>query len=356
LADTIRPEEPNPDLRQALEQSALPVALLDLTTMRIIDANAAACEITGRSYPIEPLALGEILSPDDAEHARHALQLVADATIHGYEARRKIKRADGVVIESHVWVRRIERAQRSEAFIVFVPEGSGNLASDDYSNLPSMRLALGRPVAVGSMELDTRIIRMSNEIEKLLGQPPSSVRGTLMVDRVHPEDVATFLMALASALDHHEGMAMHIRVCGAPDVYVPLRVLVSPGSGRGGLRVGLVLTREAASPARAEDRVAELEQHLWRIGVEVQAAGIADGMHRLPDATDLPGLEELSTRQWQILTRLLQGERVPAIAQALFVSQSTVRSHLAEIFRKLNVHSQAELISLFRQSPNQHNG
>jgi PAS domain S-box-containing protein len=355
LASTPPPEPTEADLRQALEQSALPVAVLDLTTMQLTAANRAACEITGRTYPIEPLGIGEVLSPDEAEHARHALQLIADGTIHGYEARRKLMRTDGVVVESHVWVRGIENSPHPQAFIVFMPEGAGKLAPEDYGDLPSMRLALGRPVAVGSMEIDTRIIRISAEIEKLLGQSPARVRGTLMVDRVHPEDVATFLMALASALDHGEGMAMHVRVCGAPNEYVPLHVLVSPGSGQSGLRVGLVLTRESAASARSDDRIAELEQHLWRIGVEVQAAGVADGMHRLPDAQQLPGLEELSTRQWQILTRLLQGERVPAIAQALFVSQSTVRSHLAEIFRKLNVRSQADLISLFRQSPTQRN-
>ena len=93
---------------------------------------------------------------------------------------------------------------------------------------------------------------------------------------------------------------------------------------------------------------------MWRIGLEVQAAGVAEGMHRLPDVAQLPGLEELSTRQWQILTMLLQGERVPAIARSLYVGQSTVRSHLAAMFRKLGVHSQAELIALFRD-PNQRN-
>jgi len=37
---------------------------------------------------------------------------------------------------------------------------------------------------------------------------------------------------------------------------------------------------------------------------------------------------------------------VPAIAGALFISQSTVRNHLSSVFRKLRVESQQELIDL----------
>jgi DNA-binding NarL/FixJ family response regulator len=47
-----------------------------------------------------------------------------------------------------------------------------------------------------------------------------------------------------------------------------------------------------------------------------------------------------------VLTRLLHGERVPAIAADLFVSQSTVRNNLSALFGKFGVHSQAELLQL----------
>ena len=58
--------------------------------------------------------------------------------------------------------------------------------------------------------------------------------------------------------------------------------------------------------------------------------------------------EQLSSRQIEILKRLLDGVRVPAIARELFLSQSTVRTHLSAIYRQLDVHSQEELISLLR--------
>jgi DNA-binding NarL/FixJ family response regulator len=46
--------------------------------------------------------------------------------------------------------------------------------------------------------------------------------------------------------------------------------------------------------------------------------------------------------------RLLRGDRVPAIATELFVSQSTVRNPLSAVFRKTGVNSQPELTALPR--------
>ena len=97
---------------------------------------------------------------------------------------------------------------------------------------------------------------------------------------------------------------------------------------------------------RQPSRVAQLEKRLWRIASEVQASGIFDTMSTMPDLARFPQLSALSTRQWEVLSRLLRGERVPSIAEALFVSQSTVRNNLSTIFEKFGVHSQAELISL----------
>jgi PAS domain S-box-containing protein len=61
-------------------------------------------------------------------------------------------------------------------------------------------------------------------------------------------------------------------------------------------------------------------------------------------------MNSLSSREAVIVNRLLDGERVPEIARALFVSQSTVRNQLSAVFRKTNVASQPELIRLLRPS------
>lgn len=54
----------------------------------------------------------------------------------------------------------------------------------------------------------------------------------------------------------------------------------------------------------------------------------------------------LSTRENEIVQALSSGRRVKDIAQDLVISTHTVRNHLKAIYRKLNVRSQFELISL----------
>jgi DNA-binding NarL/FixJ family response regulator len=53
---------------------------------------------------------------------------------------------------------------------------------------------------------------------------------------------------------------------------------------------------------------------------------------------------ELTSREQDVLARVLDGQRVPSIATELYLSQSTVRNHLSAIYKKFDVHSQAELI------------
>jgi DNA-binding NarL/FixJ family response regulator len=71
----------------------------------------------------------------------------------------------------------------------------------------------------------------------------------------------------------------------------------------------------------------------------------ADRVHDDPSSRGpAAALAQLTSRERDVLARLLEGERVPAIAAGLFVSQSTVRNHLSAIFRKFGVHSQTELM------------
>ena len=56
----------------------------------------------------------------------------------------------------------------------------------------------------------------------------------------------------------------------------------------------------------------------------------------------------LSVREREVMTQLADGYRVSEIAARLFISPHTVRNHLKALFRKLDVHSQDELIRLAR--------
>jgi DNA-binding NarL/FixJ family response regulator len=55
-------------------------------------------------------------------------------------------------------------------------------------------------------------------------------------------------------------------------------------------------------------------------------------------------MSRLTPRQWEVLSRLLRGERVASIAASLYASPSTIRNNLSDILRIFDVHSQAKLL------------
>jgi DNA-binding CsgD family transcriptional regulator len=108
---------------------------------------------------------------------------------------------------------------------------------------------------------------------------------------------------------------------------------------------GLWLLSNEDGLKMTDQRALRLEEILWRIGAEVHASGIGGPAATRGLLWSHPVLRGLSERQSQILGRLISGERVPAIARSLFLSESTVRNHLSAIYRKAGVHSQSELLA-----------
>lgn len=106
-------------------------------------------------------------------------------------------------------------------------------------------------------------------------------------------------------------------------------------------------------------RRADLGRRLMRLALGIGALDISRDLATVPSEFQVPGLSRLTSRELDIVNRLVAGDRVPAIAAGLFLSQSTVRNHLATVFQKLGVGRQQELIDLFRdhsEPPRRHEG
>jgi DNA-binding NarL/FixJ family response regulator len=54
---------------------------------------------------------------------------------------------------------------------------------------------------------------------------------------------------------------------------------------------------------------------------------------------------QLTSREHDILTQLCKGMSYKMIAEALFISQETVRSHIKHIYHKLQVRSKSEAVA-----------
>ena len=57
-------------------------------------------------------------------------------------------------------------------------------------------------------------------------------------------------------------------------------------------------------------------------------------------------LYDLSAREQQVVNLLLRGYTLPQVGERLGVSLNTARYYAKSIYRKLNIHSKAELIDL----------
>ncbi len=59
---------------------------------------------------------------------------------------------------------------------------------------------------------------------------------------------------------------------------------------------------------------------------------------------------KLSPRESEVLTYLVRGRNAKHIAEKLFISESTTKTHISNIYRKLGIHSQQELLDLLERA------
>jgi len=269
--------------------SRLAVGVVDLVDRRVVELSRLAREQLGLG-DADPstLRIDDLL--EDAEASGDVLDLVAEGKLEGYEVRRHVRGPGGYETEARVVVQ-----------------------------------ALGPP--------SERRFAVA-----LLAPPASSRAGGL-----EPDDEERLRDAFLRAVESDESTeaVVHVRDPRGEQRRVLVTLQACTGDGTAGSVADEIRPHEP--PAQSE-RVGQLERHLWRIAQEIEAAGVIPTLVKAPEPTSVPGLEDLTTRQWEIVTRLLRGERVPTIARSMFLSTSTVRNHLSTIYRKVGVHSQAELL------------
>ena len=153
-------------------------------------------------------------------------------------------------------------------------------------------------------------------------------------------DVQNFLSSVArvGADESKATLRMHVRDGDANwrDVWCMVVAMCQHSPPRLGLAI-------AAMSEFGLELTSELHRQLAVLGGDV-----LDGMDQL--RSQMPS-GNFSTRQWEILTRLVRGERVEDIAADLYLSPSTVRNHLAAIYKKFGVHSQTQLLAKLLTAP-----
>jgi PAS domain-containing protein len=149
----------------------------------------------------------------------------------------------------------------------------------------------------------------------------------------------------AGADEIHSAVALSALAAGAVDSYNARRRL----AGRLGAEAWTCVRRfDVEGGSIALGLVVPVDEPRPRdgIGEELAASDTSWVSGAQPAGSVNEVLDGLPLRKRQIVSALLQGERVPAIAASMFVSASTIRSHLSVIFRAFGVGSQTELLSL----------
>ena len=208
------------------------------------------------------------------------------------------------------------------------------------------------PAAIGIVDSRWRVRRVSHDIEGLLGYQPAECMGAGVLVAVHRDDLPVLLIALGHAIERQEGTSLRLRLWHKQEGWAPAQVLISPLSPGSPFPFGFVIAPpDDTASSELESRLLSLEVRMRRIAGEVESARAGLDIPRdTPSGVVREVAKELSERQAQIVERLLRGRRVSAIAGELGISSSTVRNHLSQLFRKLGVSSQAELVEMLRQS------
>lgn len=336
-----RAGEADLELNQAVAQLELPIWLVELEAFTIVAASGAALRRIGRD-PTEVVgasALG-LFDGQDRLRAKAALEAIRDGVVDFYGAHREIRPTETTTEVAPLWVRAVQLDGQRMALV----EAAGSSARRplvDY--LGSEPLVM----AIGATDMSFTITAVSEDIVELLGIDPREMVGRPLVEGSRVEEVSRLIQSSRLA-DAGGSVALGARFTDASGAQRELCCILSClVSEEQGYCFILVPNREVKSDSTSM-REAQLEQHLWKIAAEVEASGILQNLVDLPDPQLLTQIGTLSTRQWDVLSRLMRGERVPMIAKELFVSQSTIRNYLTAIFQKFGVHSQGELLNLLR--------
>jgi DNA-binding CsgD family transcriptional regulator/PAS domain-containing protein len=328
------------DIHQALLGCDCPMIVWELPAGTVLLANPSAAELFG--IPLDRLVgtpADQLLTPVEA--VRRTIAMVASGTLDDVHAERLIPSPSGEGTAVRAWIRSItvDGARAAVSLLVRVDE-VGRLGRDPAT---PWRDLLAVAVGIADRRLHVRVV--SDDIRGAMGIEPEAIVGRSLTEVLGLEVDALLNADSDSTVSHFHARADRH---GAPTIHGC--VLLARSTREPADRVAFaIIGAPAELPSAAIHRVAELERRLRVIGAEVRAARVLEHVDNLPSLDDHPALRGLTTRQWDILSRLLQGDRPTTIAADLFISATTVRNHLSTIFRKFGVHSQAELLAAFRK-------
>jgi PAS domain S-box-containing protein len=346
--DTHRPARPQRraspppavELGAVVRHAGVPVVLVHPATRRILELRVRAAGTVGISRErLLQGSLDQIVAPAVVDDT--AMNLLR-SRVDGYWTRASIRRGDGGSFTADLVVRTFDYGAGRLLLLVLAVPGLLDSAGVD----PPQPVTMSR-LAIGDVDSDWRIARVSPDISAVLGYSSADVIGTPLLAVVHPADLPDLLASIGKAAQRSAGEWVQARLRVKGGHWQRCVVMVAPLAPDPGRTFAFAIGSAGADVGREPAaRLAELERRLWTISREMRAAGVLRAEDQPDVTTELAGVERLSPREWEILSHVRTGRRATAIATALVLSPSTVRNHLTSIYRKLGVRSHGELVEL----------
>jgi DNA-binding CsgD family transcriptional regulator len=350
MTSSTRP--PNP-VEALVGSTDVPLAAVDLPSGRFLVVNPPMAKALSSTVDaLAGLSSLEQLPPADRPAAQLGFQALADGALTSYQAFRRLVASSDPGQAYSVWVSAIDVGGTRVGLVSLIPSADHD---SQLGTLPPLSRApeLGH-VVLGTVDGAWRIDRISHDVTPVLGITLEQCVGAPVLGVVHPSDAPALLAAVEHARRGERAVRLTLRLSGRSRAWITVTAVLSTISPGDPPALAFALIRGDASqagdgPADGGGRELQLETHMLRIAEELRTAGLIPRLDQLPVLTETPQLGELTSREWAVLTRLLDGQRVSAIAADMFLSQSTVRNHLSSIYAKLGVHSQVDLIRLIRR-------
>jgi DNA-binding CsgD family transcriptional regulator len=344
----------SPDTIEALVGSSdVPLAAVDLPSGRFLAVNSSLASAVGSTIgALTGSSSLDWLSADDRHAARLGFQALADGDLTGYQAVRRLANPEDPDQVFSVWISTIDVEGTRVGLASVIPSAS----HDNQFRVIPPASTVPEPgnVVLGTVDGFWRVDRISQDVTALLGIAPEQCIGRPVLGVVHPFDVPALLAAVEHARRGERAVRFMLRVSAGSHDWTEVTVVLATVAPGDPPPLAFALIRYDAPDDAPKDsaREMQLETHMLRIADELHAAGLIPRLQQLPALSEEPRLGKLTSREWAVLTRLLDGQRVSAIAADLYVSQSTVRNHLSSIYAKLGVHRQVDLIRLMRRETN----
>jgi DNA-binding CsgD family transcriptional regulator len=321
------------EILDIVSHSDSPVMVLQVSSFVIIAASPGAHQLLN---PLAEPLIGRSLMDLIEGHPSGAMPLLAAGRLTGYETLQVLKLTGQ---RCRLWFSVLPGVGPAQVVLaVLLKEDVAERVCVPWKGQDASSAVIG--------STDARLVvdRVSAEVYGSLGYRAEEVIGTSLLEFVVPEGIADVLSALAHMAQHKEVVTLQVGIVSADLVALACQLVLLPLTPAPSCAFAL-LPEGSEGPANAR-AVADLVKRLGRgiRGAITSPAAVS------PLRSDID-LGRLSGREFEIVTRLLAGDRVSSIAKLLFLSEGTVRNHLSSVFGKLGVGSQQELIELLRVAP-----